>query len=217
MKWMKNIQNSLYYFIIILDVSAIIHLFFIDDMDFKRVMLFNIAQYTFMLFVFSLPKIFKEKMNITIPTTLHFIVALFAFSGFILGDVFGFYDKFIWWDSLLHILSGFLLSYVALWIIDLLIQNTNYIYLNKYFVSIFVVCFSLACGALWEIGEYTFDSIFGTNTQQYMQTTTGSLTSEEDIPLVGHEALNDTMKDLILDLGGCSLVALLNLKKNKYD
>ena len=30
-----------------------------------------------------------------------------------------------------------------------------------------VVLFSLALGALWEIGEYLVDDIFGTNNQQY--------------------------------------------------
>jgi len=41
--------------------------------------------------------------------------------------------------------------------------------------------------------------LFGTNTQQFYLTTTASLPAESDIPASGHEALRDTMTDLILD------------------
>ena len=67
--------------------------------------------------------------------------------------------------------------------------------------------FSLGAGAFWEICEYTYDDIFHTNSQQYMETTEGTLIGSEDVPLKGHDALTDTMKDLILDLGGSLIVA----------
>ena len=68
--------------------------------------------------------------------------------------------------------------------------------------------FSLGLGACWEIIEYTYDSIMGTNTQQFMATTTGSIFTPEDLPLCGHEALRDSMEDLILDFAGALLVAV---------
>ena len=79
---------------------------------------------------------------------------------------------------------------------------------NKWFVSLFIFVFGLALGALWEIMEYSFDDLFLTNTQQFMETTTSSLISSTDVPLVGHEALRDTMTDLTLDFIGSLVVAL---------
>ena len=74
------------------------------------------------------------------------------------------------------------------------------------YICVCVVLSSLALGALWEIGEYLVDDIFGTNNQQYMKSTRGTLYGEKDEPLQGHEALNDTMKDLMLDLAGATAV-----------
>ena len=80
-------------------------------------------------------------------------------------------------------------------------------------MSLLVVSNALALGAVWEIAEYLSDDIFHTNSQQYMETTRGTIIEETDIPLQGHEALNDTMKDLMLDLAGAIGVATIEYKK----
>ena len=61
---------------------------------------------------------------------------------------------------------------------------------------------------VWEICEYGYDAFFGTNTQQFMANTTASIIQADDIPLCGHEALSDTMTDLILDFVGSLLVSI---------
>jgi hypothetical protein len=49
-----------------------------------------------------------------------------------------------------------------------------------------------------------------------MATTTSSLPLPNDVPLSGHEALRDTMTDLILDLVGSLLVSIyVFLRYNK--
>ena len=63
----------------------------------------------------------------------------------------------------------------------------------------------------FRIITFWFAAISGTNTQQFMASTTGSLFTAEDIPLCGHAALRDTMTDLILDLVGSLLVAIFGL------
>ena len=80
------------------------------------------------------------------------------------------------------------------------------------FMSLTVVSVALAIGAVWEIGEYTVDDIFHTNNQQNMKSTRSTLYDKDDVPLVGHEALADTMKDLMLDLGGAVVVATIEYK-----
>ena len=68
--------------------------------------------------------------------------------------------------------------------------------------------FSLGVGALWEMTEYVIDIILGTNLQQFILRKTGAIITPEDIPLCGQEALADTMKDLVIDLGSSLLVAV---------
>ena len=98
---------------------------------------------------------------------------------------------------------------IALWLIHIIMaENDKYIYFNKWFLCLFLVMFSLGLGACWEIMEYSYDSLMGTNTQQFMATTTSSIFTPEDEPLCGHAALRDSMQDLILDLVGALIVAV---------
>ena len=73
--------------------------------------------------------------------------------------------------------------------------------LSPAFVALFAFCFALSCGALWEIYEYTFDGLLGLNMQKFI-TASGET-------LVGHAALRDTMKDIIVDAVAALLMAVL--------
>ena len=173
---------------------------------------FRGGQYLAMLLVLKLPSVLRMRFKVEVPALLSIVIVLFCFCALVLGDGLDFYGKFPWWDSVLHGFSGVLLSMIALWLIHVIMAgNDKAIYFNKYFLALFLVMFSLGMGACWEIIEYTYDSISGTNTQQFMASTTGSLFTAEDIPLCGHAALRDTMTDLILDLVGSLLVAIFGL------
>ena len=54
--------------------------------------------------------------------------------------------------------------------------------------------------------EFVTDGLFGLNSQQYLL---GSGTFDDTEPLVGHEALRDTMQDLMLDLLGSLVIAVI--------
>jgi len=173
---------------------------------------FRGGQYLAMLLVLKLPSFLRMRFKVEVPALLSIVIVLFCFFSLVLGDGLDFYGKFPWWDSVLHGFSGVLLSMIALWLIHVIMAgNDKAIYFNKYFLALFLVMFSLGMGACWEIIEYTYDSISGTNTQQFMASTTGSLITTEDIPLCGHAALGDTMTDLILDLVGSLLVAIFGI------
>jgi uncharacterized membrane protein YjdF len=171
---------------------------------------FRGGQYLAMLLVLKAPSVLRMRFKLEVPALLSIVIVLFCFCALVLGDGLDFYGKFPWWDSVLHSFSGVLLSMIALWLIHIIMAgNDKAIYFNKYFLVLFLVMFSLGMGACWEIIEYTYDSISGTNTQQFMASTTGSILTEEDIPLCGHAALGDTMTDLILDFAGALLVAII--------
>ncbi|MBP3576452.1 MAG: hypothetical protein J6J55_08155, partial [Paludibacteraceae bacterium] len=159
--------------------------------------------------ILTIPVLLRKRFMIHIPLLITVVCALFGFVTMIMGDGLNFYGRFSWWDSVLHLFSGSVLAFVGLWIISIMFENSSQVVLrNKTFIAFYVLLFGLSCGAVWEVCEYAYDAIAGTNTQQFMATTTASIVSAEDVPLCGHEALSDTMGDMILNLVGSLLVAI---------
>lgn len=199
---------------VVLMLMIAIYLLFTRQNGNKGRLIFTIVQLVAMLFVLRIPKFIQDLYHFEIPHLLDFVLISFAFGGFILGDVLNFYGRIPYWDSILHTFSGVVIAYVGFIVIEYLDQEyTIPLSVSPLFMSLIVVCVALAIGAVWEIGEYTVDDIFDTNNQQYMESTRSTLYDEDDIPLQGHEALNDTMKDLMLDLAGAIGVACIEYKK----
>lgn len=170
---------------------------------------FCAIQYIVLLVILLLPAIVQRCFNIRFP--LHMVVAFatFAFLTMVLGDGLDFYGRFTWWDSLAHLFSGSVLALIGVWITTLLSKDdAQHILSNKYLLAFIVAMFGITCGSIWKVCEYTYDAFTGTNTQQFMATTTSSITSPEDVPLCGHDALQDTMMDTILNLIGSTIVAV---------
>lgn len=208
------IARKLIFWSVVLMLGIAVFLLFTRTGDNKGRLIFTIVQLVAMLFVLRIPKFIQDIYHFEIPHLLDFILITFAFSGFILGDVLNFYGRIPYWDSILHTFSGVVIAYVGFIVIQYLDQEYRIpLSVSPLFMSLIVVCVALAIGAIWEIGEYTVDDIFKTNNQQYMETTRSTLYDEDDIPLQGHEALNDTMKDLMLDLAGAIGVACIEYVK----
>ena len=89
-------------------------------------------------------------------------------------------------------LSGAMLGALGFSLISIL-NNTKSInvQLSPFFVSLFAFCFSVAIGAIWEIYEYAVDSLLSLNMQKFRLA--------DGTPLIGQNALADTMKDIIVD------------------
>lgn len=80
--------------------------------------------------------------------------------------------------------------------------------LSPVFIAVFAFCFALAMGAVWEIYEFTMDSVFGTNMQKYML--------DNGTALIGQAALQDTMKDIIVDAIGALVMSTIGYISLKY-
>ncbi len=213
-KRLKIIKTIICTLTMIMLIAAIVFLFIVDDSKKIRRLIFSIVQLLLMMGIIILPDHLKDKLGLKIPIMLETSLTVFAFCGFVLGDVFDFYKKIPVWDSILHAFSGIILAYVGFVLIDYFVKRDSInLSMGHMYICVSVVLFSLALGAIWEIGEYLVDDIFGTNNQQYMKSTRGTLYGKEDEPLLGHEALNDTMKDLILDLAGASIVGVVEYLK----
>jgi len=79
--------------------------------------------------------------------------------------------------------------------------------LSPFFISLFAFCFAVAAGAIWEIYEFSVDSLLTLNMQKYML--------EDGTPLIGQEALADTMKDLIVDAISALVISTAGYIVNK--
>ena len=206
-------RKFIFWSLVLMLMIAIFLLFTRKDAN-KGRLIFTMVQLIAMLFVLRIPKFIQELYHFEIPHLLDFVLISFAFCGFILGDVLNFYGKIPYWDSILHTFSGVVIAYIGFIVIQYLDKEyTIPLSVSPLFMSLIVVSVALAIGAIWEIGEYTVDDTFHTNNQQYMESTRSTLYDENDIPLQGHEALNDTMKDLMLDLAGAIGVACIEYRK----
>ena len=149
--------------------------------------LFLMASAVVILLFSALPAIFERKLRITLPIEVDFVLTIFLFMHFMLGEAANFYKLFLWYDNLLHISSGIIVGLVGFVIIYFFLY-TQRIEANPILVVVFSVSFSLAAGVLWEIFEFFMDMILGFNMQK--------------------SGLNDTMTDLIINFIGACIVGI---------
>lgn len=150
--------------------------------------------------VIFLPNAIEKKWSMRIPNQMCILYYIFLYAAIYLGEVRKFYYIIPHWDSILHAMSAIMLGVFGFWLIDLLNGSEAVsVKLSPLFVSLFAFCFALSIGALWEIYEFSGDALFGLNMQKYRLA--------DGTQLLGHAALTDTMKDIIIDAIGAFLVA----------
>lgn len=212
-------NKIIFWFTLILFINSIVLFIVVEDASLKSQFALNCFQCFCMLVLMFLPRFVSKHFKYEIPKIMQIIYVSFCFGGLVLGDVYNFFDRFPYWDSILHSISGVLLAALGFIIMNTLNGSARVkMTLSPTILCISVVLFALALGALWEIIEFLIDDIFGSNMQQFMQTTEGTLVGAGDVPLQGHEALRDTMKDLMLGLGGAIIIAVVGyfeLKRGK--
>ena len=144
------------------------------------------------LVVMMLPSVIERRWSITIPNFMYVLYFIFLFCAIYLGEVRNFYYTIPYWDLILHAFSGAMLGALGFTIV-IMLNNTKGInlHLSPFFASVFAFCFALTIGAVWEIYEFAIDSTLGLNMQKYML--------KDGTPLIGRDALLDTMEDIIVD------------------
>lgn len=142
------------------------------------------------------PILFERRFRIHIPPELQLSAIGFVFASLFLGEIRDYYSRFWWWDMALHTLSGFLLGILGFLLVHVMNEmERTQVHLKPGFVAFFAFMFALGMGALWEIFEFTMDSVFGMNMQK---------------PMLGDPSgLTDTMWDLIVDALGALTVSVL--------
>lgn len=175
----------------------------------------------FFVSIFTISAIFLAEwiLRFRAGTPLAVCCMLFAFFGNTVSNVWRMYDVFPAWDTVLHSLSGVLFAAVGLGLATLLLQNQPEGKRKIAAVVLLALFFSLTVGYLWEIFEFTVDSIDPTSSTQgwsdgmIQMGSDGEYAIPDGTYLVDSRrgtAILDTMEDMILHLAG-SLVLLIPL------
>jgi len=208
----KHIVNIITIILIIVCFSVIIaSIFYIASSNQQNILhrgLFNIAMAIVLIGLVLLPKLFMLIYKVKLTNTVQIIYLSLATIAFLFGEIFDFYLMFFWWDGMLHFSVGFCACMLGVLIFNCITKDNK---LPLGFVILLSMAFSVSGCLLWEILEFIIDSLIGTNMQRYKDSIT-------KVEFVGQMALIDTMKDLILDLAGafiCAIVIAFDTKLNK--
>lgn len=189
------------------------------------------------LVLFLIPSFIERQLHIDVPDTLETIILLFIYAAEILGEIRAFYITFPYWDTMLHILNGFLCAAIGFSLVDILNRNTRIsLTLSPFFIAVTAFCFSMTIGVLWEFFEFFMDQVFRLDMQKdWVVDTISSVTLDPtkgnhpvvisgitDVVLItdqGEQPLGlggyldigiiDTMKDLLVNFIGAVVFSLI--------
>lgn len=112
-------------------------------------------------------------------TTIAYIFCIFSL---VMGTMWKLYDAIWWWDLLMHVASGVILAVIGNMVLNKLTKGREVPAALRF---LFVVGIACTGGVVWEIYEFTADSLLGLDTQVTALT-----------------GVADTMWDLITDFAG---------------
>lgn len=134
-----------------------------------------------------LPLAVSKRLDIKLPAAFLVGIVLFVFATLFLGEVFDFYERFWWWDILLHGSSAIGVGIVGFVFVFYLFEGDKYA-APPWALAAIAFALAVALGVIWEIFEFGMDQIFGLNMQK--------------------SGLVDTMTDLIVDAVGAAIAAV---------
>ena len=160
----------------------------------------NAANALITLILTYIPHFLADRHDIILPPFFQLAILLFLFASMYLGEIQLFFIRFWWWDVVLHITSGMILGIVGFFLLYFLNQKAQiHVELSSGFIAVFAFSFAVTVGVVWEIFEFTVDSLANSNMQK--------------------SGLVDTMWDLIVDAGGAAISALVGyfyVKRERY-
>jgi hypothetical protein len=141
-------------------------------------------------FMTCIPYLIGRRIQVTLPWEVNFLIAFAVFlhvagySQHLYLLLYPYYDKFA------HFISSITVAVLA-FVSILLIDRFSCTKLHRWQIFFYIVIFTMAIGAFWEIYEYLMDTFIGAYLTKSLQ-----------------QGLDDTMIDLILDLLGGIVIGL---------
>lgn len=164
------------------------------------------------LVVIHIPTFLERRLKFELPSVLYILYMIFLYCSITLGEVRSFYYIIPHWDVFLHAFSSLMTGLFGYMLVTILNRDSKLLVkLSPFFVAMFAFCFSVMIGSVWEVYEFTLDGILGLNMQKH--------TLSDGTALVGHMALLDTMKDIIVDICGAlvaSVIGYISLRNDRH-
>ena len=114
-----------------------------------------------------LPSIICKKYKIDFPDILEIIIYLFIFSSEVLGEIDKLYVHIDHFDTIMHTINGLLMAGIALSFINILNNEESINFsLKPIYAAFFAFCFSITTGVVWEIFEFSVDTLMHKNIQK---------------------------------------------------
>lgn len=146
----------------------------------------------------------EKKYHIHLPRGLMAMILILIVASIVLGDAYGQYDRFWWWDDVLHLMSGVIMAMIGFLLVYFFNARYN-MRINPLFIATFAFTFAITMGVVWEIIEFGFDFFIASNMQSWIVS--------DDAVLIGKSyqgnALRDTMSDLIVACVGAIVVSMM--------
>ena len=140
-----------------------------------------------------IPGIISKKI-VKLPKLLQVVMMLFAFMSMYFGEIHRGYGLVPGFDKFLHTLSGVVLGIIGFLLAYELTENKDEnVKISPFFACLFAFMFAVTLGAIWEIYEYTCDTLFNWNMQNWKGT--GVVDTMQDI-------IVDTLGALVTSIGG---------------
>ncbi len=215
----EKLKASIYYLVLLSFLIPIVFLIFriiaLDGTE-SAAGLHSRADYVLMLvqcalglIVIHIPSVLARKLRFELPGFLYTMYIIFLYCAIFLGEVTSFYYLVPHWDDLLHAFSSMMTGFFAVMVITILNRDDNLVFrISPFFVALFAFTFSVAIGALWEVYEFAGDGLLGMNMQKII-TADGTV-------LIGHAAISDTMKDVIVDMIGALVSSVIGYFSVKH-
>jgi len=150
-----------------------------------------------------IPTLVRRKVHIVVPWEITFLIALALFLH-IGGYSYHWYlDLYPWYDKVAHLISSITIALLGFLGVLIIMRVSNGLEFERWHIFFFIVIFTLAFGAIWEIWEFTLDTLAGSYLTKPLQ-----------------HSNTDTMIDLITDLCGGMIIAILGtfyLKKKSAE
>ena len=159
------------------------------------------------IIIASLPFLIEKLGGFYFPEIELVFFYIFLYLAVFLGAGMQFYSV-PYWDKYEHIFSAVMLAGLGFGIFNVLGSGRQKARTEPFLMSFFAFTFGSTIGVFWEFYEFTMDGIANLDLQRYM---------EAGHQLVGRAALMDTMGDLIADVSGSLLMALIGYIIMKID
>lgn len=172
-----------------------------------------------------LPLILEKIIKIKLPFYIVFVFLAFALGALWCGEINDFYIRYSWWDDVLHTISGFYIAAIGFFVISIINEKRSKEQrLGPGFVQLFSFILAIASEAVWEIFEFSMDSLFKTNMQRAYESESfknngpvDNISDPNFNALVGRDALIDTMGDMIEVLIGAFIMCIIGYILLKYE